>query len=106
MIGVTSTPRAATRCWAAATFLPVDLRLADGDQQLQRQLPLRRHEREGVPATSGVRCLLLVVVQEQARVGTTGGRFCFLKLWAQLGERSLGDASPPRSVCGCSSMGL
>ena len=30
-----------------------DVRLADGDQQLQRQLPLRRHEREPVPATSG-----------------------------------------------------
>ncbi len=30
-----------------------DVRVADGDQQLQRQLPLRRHEREPVPATSG-----------------------------------------------------
>ena len=30
-----------------------DVRIADGDQQLQRQLPLRRHEREPVPATSG-----------------------------------------------------
>ncbi len=30
-----------------------DLRVADGDQLRQRQLPLRRHEREPVPATSG-----------------------------------------------------
>ena len=30
-----------------------DVPVADGDQQLQRQLPLRRHEREPVPATSG-----------------------------------------------------
>ena len=30
-----------------------DVRLADGDQLRQRQLPLRRHEREPVPATSG-----------------------------------------------------
>ena len=30
-----------------------DVRLADGDQLRQRQLPLRRHEREPLPATSG-----------------------------------------------------
>jgi hypothetical protein len=29
------------------------VRVANGDQQLQRQLPLRRHEREPVPAASG-----------------------------------------------------
>ena len=30
-----------------------DVRVADGDQLRQRQLPLRRHEREPLPATSG-----------------------------------------------------
>jgi hypothetical protein len=31
------------------------VRLADGDQQLKRQLPLRRYEREPLPAASGVK---------------------------------------------------
>ena len=31
------------------------MRLADGDQQLCRQLPLRRHEREPLPARAAVK---------------------------------------------------
>ena len=40
-------------CWPAWGAALRDVRVADGDQLRQRQLPLRRHEREPLPATSG-----------------------------------------------------